>query len=122
MNQHSISESPFKKVSLFSVVFCRTRLASDVLPTVDLLSEIACCLPKLKHCVRLAERLGLSPDFVKRLREGRLRSTTALDILYKWRQERPKHAKGKALLDALIAINRRDVAACFAYELLGQGK
>ena len=93
-----------------------------VLPSIKLLTEIADYLPKLKHCIRLAERLGFPSDYVKRLREGRLGGTAARSILFKWKQRKSKQATGKVLFAALIAINKRDVAAGFAKELLGQGK
>ena len=106
---------------MFCHLFCR-RTSTEVLPSIKLLAEIASYLPNLKHCIQLAERLGFPSDFVRRLREGRLGSTAARSILFKWKQKKSKQATGKVLFDALIAINRRDVAAGFAKELFGQGK
>ena len=76
---------------------------------------------KLKHCIRLADKLGLPEEIKKRLGEQKLEGTSARGVLFKWKQKESHRATGKVLFDALIAINKRDVAAAFAEKLLGQG-
>ena len=76
----------------------------------------------MKHCLRLADQLGLSDEFRKRLEKERLDGTAARTVLFKWKQEKSHQATGKMLFDALIAINKRDVAAAFAEQLLGEGE
>ena len=76
----------------------------------------------MKHCLRLADQLGLSEEFRKRLDKERLDGTAARSVLFKWKQKKSHQATGKMLFDALIAINKRDVAAAFAEQLLGEGE
>ena len=92
-------------------------------PPSDLLQKVASFLPKRKHCVQLARSLSLGETFVNQLSEGEfMASTAALSVLLTWRREKSDGATGKALFDALAAINKRDVALRFAEGLLGRGK
>ena len=101
-------------------VFFRTVDSGEVLPSIKLLTEIASYLPKVKHCLRLAKVLGFSKDIVERVQEKRF-MRTALQILCKWKQKKSSRATGRVLFEALITINKRDIAAAFSQELLGQG-
>ena len=76
----------------------------------------------MKHCLRLADQLGLSDEFRKRLEKEKLVGPAARSVLFKWKQKKSHQATGKMLFDALIAINKRDVAASFAEQLLGEGE
>ena len=63
-------------------------------------------------------------DLGERVRDGVFTSdTAALTVLCKWtNQTDTRKATGRTLFDALAAIPRRDVAACFAEQLLGTGQ
>ena len=56
------------------------------------------------------------------MEEQKLEGTSARGVLFKWKQKESHRATGKVLFDALIAINKRDVAAAFGEELLGRGE
>ena len=89
---------------------------------MDVLRQVANCLPKRKHCVQLAHSLGLADEFLNGMREETFTSEVTLNVLHVWKQKKSERATGKVLFDALIAMNKRDVALRFGEELLGQGE
>ena len=88
---------------------------------MDVLRQVDNCLPKRKHCIQLADRLGLGDEFSNEMKEG-MSTSGALDVLRVWRQKKRERANGKVLFESLIAMNKRDIAVRFAAELLGRGK
>ena len=88
---------------------------------MDVLRQVAACLPKQKHCIQLADSLGLGDEFLNEVREGTFTSG-ALNVLHMWREKKREGATGKVLFDALTAMNKRHVALQFGEELLGQGE
>ena len=56
------------------------------------------------------------------MREETFTSEVTLNVLHVWKKKKSKRASGKVLFDALIAMNKRDVALRFGEELLGQGE
>ena len=93
-----------------------------MMPSLDVLQDIALHLPKLKHSVRLATNLGLGEEFVERVKaHGFADDVVVLKVLFKWREKRSVEATGKVLFNALVATSR-DIALYFADCLLGEGK
>ena len=83
---------------------------------------MANCLPKRKHCIQLAHSLGLVDELLTGMREETFTMEVTLNVLHVWRQKKSERATGKVLFDALVAMNKRDLALRFGEELLGQGE
>ena len=57
-------------------------------PSLYLLIQISSYLPKKKHFLRLADQLGLSEEFRKRLDKERLDGTPANSAPFKWKEKK----------------------------------
>ena len=106
--------------AVLSYCLCSVIAVGPVIPSMDLLRQVANCLPKRKHCIQLAESLGLGDGFLKELREGTFTDASTLNVLLVWRQRKKERATGKVLFNSLTAMNKQDVAVRFGEELLGR--
>ena len=89
-------------------------------PTLSCLVAVANAIPDLWTCTQLAIALDIGNDRVRKVQQSVFTDQLVYtDVLCKWLEVKGEAATNAALYDALLTINRLDLAARFRQELLG---
>lgn len=89
-------------------------------PFLTTLLKVANAMPDKWSCTKLAIALEIGEDAILKVQRSVFRDELAFDrVLMKWVQTKGSDATGRVLYNALLTIERADLAKRFDKELLG---